>query len=104
MASVGKSEMEHMFDGANQMYDVLLSRFMILHKGEDKADVDRSEKDTNDYLTSLAKSAAFLAQTNSAISKSYKQEKRLKAIEEKLKNNFSIHMQMFEEPDMGKYR
>jgi len=105
MASVGKSEMEHMFDGVNKMYDVLVSRFMILSEGETEPDVDRSEEDTIDYLTNLAKSAAFLAQTNSSISKSYKQEKRLKAIEEKLKNSqLPINMRMFEEPQLEQYR
>ncbi len=90
--------MEHMADGVALMYDRLLIRFI-------KLDTESDEKEDIEYLTSLTKSAGFMAQTGAAISKSYKQEKRLSHIEERLKG-MPINMSMFDDPAevQAKYR
>lgn len=90
--------MEHMADGVAILYDRLLIRFI-------KLDNESDEKEDNEYLTSLAKSVGFMAQTGAAISKSYKQEKRISQIEDRLKG-MPLNMQMFDDPQemQVKYR
>ena len=57
------------------------------------------DKDTAD----LACKVGYILNIASGIHKSFKQEKRLKALEEKLKNT-PLNMQMFEEAPLEQYR
>ena len=105
MASIGKESLEQMGDGAYQIYTRLLRRFIRLDKGSDIQDDDRSESDTLEYLNSLAKSIGYTIIVKNSLEKTFKHEKRLKAIEDRIKNSqLPTNMRMFEEPQLEKYR
>jgi len=62
------------------------------------------ETDFNKEAADLACKVGYTLNIAAGIQKTFKQEKRLKALEEKLKNNLSVPMRMFEEPQLEKYR
>ena len=95
---VGKSDIEHTSDVMLQIFNRLSKRFMKYEGNNDDS------VPTVDYLTKLAGSIGYMAQINGGIHKSFKQEKRLKVLEEKIKSNLSVAMRMFEEPQLEKYR
>ncbi len=94
---MGKSDIEHQADIVVNMTNILATRFFKFSK-------ELTEKDDMEYLTDLAKSIGYLTGVSTNVNKSFKQEKRLKVLEEKLKSNLSIPMQMFEETPLEKYR
>ncbi len=93
----GKSDMEHSSDVVLQIFDRLSKRFMKYES------TNNDSESTVDYLTKLAGSIGYMGQINGAIHKSFKFERRLKAIEYKLKNT-ALNMQMFEEAPLKEYR
>lgn len=94
---MGKSDIEHQADIVLNITNVLASRFFKFSK-------ELTDKDDMEYLTELAKSIGYLTGVNTNVTKTFKQEKRLKILEEKLKSNLSIPMKMFEEPQLEQYR
>ncbi len=95
---VGKSDMEHSSDVVTQIFNRLAKRFIIYESNNDDSQV------VVDYLTKLAGSIGYMAQINGGIYKSFKQERRLKLLDEKVKVNLSIPMRMLEAPQLEKYR
>jgi len=93
---MGRSDIEHQADIVVNMTNVLATRFFKFAK-------DLTEKDDMEYLTDLAKSIGYLTGVSTNVNKSFKQEKRLKAIEDKLKN-ITPNMQMFEAAPLEQYR
>ena len=77
---------------------------IALKSGFFKFAKDLTEKDDMEYLTELAKSIGYLTGVSTNVHKTFKHEKRLQVIEEKLKTNLAISMRMFEEPQLEKYR
>ena len=94
----GKSDMEHASDVMVQIFDRLSKRFMKYESN------NKDEESAVDYLIKLAGSIGYMGQINGSIHKAFKHEKRIKALEDKLKSNLSTPMRMFEEPQMEKYR
>ena len=94
---MGKSDIEHQADIVLNITNILASRFFKFSK-------ELTDKDDLEYLTELAKSIGYLTGVITNVNKTFKQEKRLKALEDKLKSNMSIPMRMFEEPQLEKYR
>ena len=105
MASIGKDSLEQMGDGTHQIYTRLLQRFIKLDNGSDIQDNNRSEEDTLEYLNSLAKSIGYTIIVKNSLEKTFKISKRLKDVEEKMKN-VPLNMQMFNDPQemQVKYR
>jgi len=95
----GKNILEHHNDINNHMYDVLAKRFFMIASSD-----IQGPKDDIDFLTKISGSLGHLSHVSVGIEKTFKHEKRLKAIEDKLKTNFATSMRMFEEPQMEKYR
>ena len=62
------------------------------------------EREFDKETAELACKVGYTLNIASGIHKSYKQEKRLKALEEKIKLNLAVPMQIFEEPQLEKYR
>jgi len=93
---MGRSDIEHQADIVVNMTNVLAIRFFKFAK-------DLTEKDDMEYLTDLAKSIGYLTGVSTNVNKSFKHEKRLKVIEDKLKNTIP-NMQMFEDAPLEKYR
>jgi len=94
---MGRSDIEHQADVVNSMTNILAARFFKFAK-------QLTHKDDMEYLTDLAKSIGYLTGVSTNVHKTFKHEKRIAAIEEKLKINLAIPMRMFEEPQMEKYR
>lgn len=92
--NTGKTDIEHSSDVMMQLFNRLAKRFIIYEsKSDDSSPVV-------DYLTKLAGSIGYMAQINGAIHRSFKHEKRLKLLEERIKINLSIPMRMFEESQL----
>jgi len=94
---MGKSDIEHQADVVLNITNILAARFFKFAK-------TLTDKDDMEYLTELAKSIGYLTGVNTNVHKTFKHEKRLKAIEDKLKLNMAIPMKMFEEPQLEQYR
>lgn len=97
---MGRSDIEHQSDIVVNMTNILAARFFKFAK-------QLTEKDDMEYLTELAKSIGYLTGVSTNVNKSFKQEKRLKDIEDKLKKlQLPINMQMFNDPQemQVKYR
>lgn len=94
---IGKSDMEHMSDVMLQIFNRLSTRFIVYeNKNEDT-------ENTINYLTKLSGSIGYMAQINGGIHKSFRQEKRIKILENKIKN-IPINTTMFEEAPLEKFR
>ena len=93
---MGRSDIEHQADIVVNITDILATRFFKFAK-------TLTDKDDMEYLTELAKSIGYLTGVSTNVNKSFKQEKRLKILEDKLKNA-PINMTMFEEAPLEKYR
>jgi len=96
--NIGKSDMEHCSDVMLNIFDKLSKRFMIYEKNNDDS------LSVVEYLTNLSGSIGYMAQINGSIHKTFKHEKRIKALELKIGNDFSIPMRMLEEPQLENYR
>jgi len=94
---MGRSDIEHQADIVSNMTNILATRFFKFAK-------TLTHKDDMEYLTELAKSIGYLTGVSTNVQKTFKHEKRIKAIEDKLKSNLSTPMRMFEEPQLEKYR
>ena len=88
-----KAILEHQSDVVNAMSDILAKRFFKF----------ATQEDMDELLMGLSKSVGYLALVNTSINKSFKQEKRLKALEEKLENS-PLNMTMFEDAPLQQYR
>ena len=95
--NTGKTELEHQSDVVSNMTNELAKRFFIYAKRNEDEPVDST-------LIELSKSIGYLTLVNNSVHKTFKQEKRLKALEEKIKTNLSVPMRIFEEPQLEKYR
>lgn len=93
----GRSDIEHQADVILNMTNILAKRFFKFAK-------DLTDKNDMEYLTDLAKSIGYLTGVSTNVHKTFKHEKRIQAIEDKLKANLAIPMGMFEEPKLEKYR
>jgi len=62
------------------------------------------EREFDKETADLACKVSYTLNIASGIHKTFKQEKRLKALEDRIKINMAIPMRMFEEPQMEKYR
>ena len=94
---MGKSDIEHQADIVLNITNILAARFFKFSK-------ELTDKDDLEYLTDLSKSIGYLTVVNTNVTKTFKQEKRLKVLEEKIKSNLSVPMRIFEEPQLEKYR
>ncbi len=94
---IGKTELEHQSDIVNKMSNELAKRFFRYANNNTDEPIDST-------LIDLSKSIGYLTIVNNSVVKSFKQEKRLKAIEDRIKSNLSIPMRIFEEPHLEKYR
>lgn len=92
---IGKSNIEHQADVINNMTNILGMRFFKFSK-------DLTDKEDMSYLESLAKSVGYMINVSTAVEKTFKHEKRIKMMEDKLKSYGTMHM--FEEPQLEKYR
>ncbi len=92
--NTGKALLEHQADIISGMTDILAKRFFKYSRNDSLDD---------DTLIDLSKSVGYLTLVNNSVSKTFKQEKRLKSLEEKLKNT-PINTTMFEEAPLEKYR
>jgi len=93
---IGRSDIEHQADIVNNMANILASRFFKFSK-------ELTNKNDLEYLTELAKSIGYLTGVSTNIHKTFKQEKRLKVLEDKMKNT-PLNMTMFEEAPLEQYR
>lgn len=91
----GKSDLEHQGDIILNMSNRLARRFFKYENENQKEDLN--------YLTDLSKSIGYLTVVNTNVNRTVKQENRLSALEEKLKNT-PINMTMFEETPLEEYR
>ena len=94
--NIGKTQLEHQSDVVSRMSNELAKRFFKYAK------MNKDEPISN-TLIDLSKSIGYLTIVNNSVEKTFKQEKRLKSLEDKLKNA-PINMQMFEEAPLEKYR
>jgi len=94
---MGRSDIEHQADIVLNMTNILAVRFFKFTK-------DLTDKDDLEYLTDLAKTIGYLTGVSTNVNKTFKHEKRLKTIEDKLKLNMAVPMRMFEEPQLRNYR
>jgi len=95
---MGRSDIEHQADIILNMTNILAARFFKFSK-------TLTHKDDMEYLTELAKSIGYLTGVSTNVNKTFKQEKRLKIVEEKLNNTqLPTNMKMFEEPPMEKWK
>lgn len=93
----GRADIEHQADIILNMTNILAKRFFKFAK-------TLTGKDDMEYLTELAKSIGYLTGVSTNVQKTFKHEKRLKDIEDKLKSNMAIPMGMFEEAPLKDYR
>ena len=94
---IGKTQLEHQSDIVNRMSNELAKRFFRYAN-------ENTEEPIDSTLIDLSKSIGYLTIVNNSVVKSYKQEKRLAALESRIKSNFAIPMQIFEESQLQKYR
>lgn len=95
---IGKTQLEHQSDVVSKMSDELAKRFFRYASQNKEEPIDNT-------LIDLSKSIGYLTIVNNSVQKIFKQEKRIKALEDKLKSNLSVPMRMFEEPPpMEKWR
>lgn len=94
---IGQTPLEHQADIISSMTDVLAKRFFRYAKNE--------EEESTDVLTDLSKSIGYLTVVSNSVEKTFKQEKRLKRIEDQMKD-LPLNMQMFNKPEemQVKYR
>lgn len=93
---IGKTQLEHQSDVVIRMSNELAKRFFKYAKNNDDEPVE-------DQLINLSKSIGYLTIVNNSVEKTFKQEKRLKLLENKMKN-LPINMTMFEEAPLEQYR
>jgi len=93
---MGRTDIEHQADIVVNMTNILATRFFKFSK-------TLTHKDDMEYLTELAKSIGYLTGVSTNVHKTFKQEKRLKILEDKMKNT-TPNMSMFEEAPLEKYR
>ena len=93
---IGKTTLEHQSDVVSNMSDVLAKRFFRYANSNENEPVDNT-------LIDLSKSIGYLTIVSNSVEKSFKQEKRLRVLEDKMKNA-PLNMTMFEEAPLGKYR
>jgi len=93
---MGKSDIEHQADIILNMTNLLGARFFKFAK-------ELTDKGDMSYLTELAKSIGYLTGVSSGINKTFKNEKRLQRLEEKVKNP-TFNMQMFDDTPLEKFR
>lgn len=95
---IGQTPLEHQADIISSMSDVLAKRFFRYAKLND-------EIESTDVLTDLSKSIGYLTVVSNSVEKTFKQEKRLKRIEDQMKD-LPLNMQMFNKPEemQVKYR
>jgi len=94
---IGKTQLEHQSDIVNRMSNELAKRFFMYANNNTDEPVDST-------LIDLSKSIGYLTIVNNSVVKSFKQEKRLKALEDRIKSNLSIPMRIFEESNLEQYR
>lgn len=94
--NIGKTQLEHQSDVVSRMSDELAKRFFKY------AQMNEDEPISN-TLIDLSKSIGYLTIVNNSVEKTFKQEKRLKNLENKM-SNMPINMTMFEEAPLEKYR
>jgi len=94
---IGQTEIEHQSDIINAMLNDTARRYFKYSKLN-------PDTDQTGILSQLSRDAGYLIATNLVAIKTFKQEKRLKVLEEKIKTDLSTPMRMFEEPQMEKYR
>jgi len=94
----GESEMDYNNRTLQSIIFDQASRYFKFTKAHTERVFDKETAD-------LACKVGYTLNIASGIHKTFKQEKRLKALEEKLKSsNLSLPMRMFEEPQLEKYR
>lgn len=89
--NIGKSQLEHQSDIVNRMSHELAKRFFKYAKKNQDEPID-------DQLINLSKSIGYLTIVNNSVEKTFKQEKRLKVVESRLKD-LPLNMQMFNKPE-----
>lgn len=93
---IGITQLEHQSDIVSRMSDELAKRFFKYAKMNE-------EESISNTLIDLSKSIGYLTIVNNSVEKTFKQEKRLKLLENKM-SNMPINMTMFEEAPLEKYR
>ena len=94
--NIGKTQLEHQSDVVNRMSDELAKRFFKYAKNNEDEPISNT-------LIDLSKSIGYLTIVNNSVEKTFKQEKRLKKIEDRIKD-LPVNMQMFEEAPLQEYR
>lgn len=97
--SKGESDMDYNNRTLQSIISDQASRYFKFTKAHTEREFDKETAD-------LACKVGYTLNIASGIHKSFKQEKRLKALEDKLKNNMATSMQMFNDPQemQVKYR
>ena len=103
--NIGKTELEHQSDIVSGMANELAKRFFTYARLNEGEPVDST-------LIDLSKSIGYLTLVNNSVHKSFKQEKRIKSLEEKMKVNLSVPIKglekegqrMLEDSQLEKYR
>jgi len=93
---IGESEMDYNNRTLQSIITDQASRYFKFTKAHTEREFDKETAD-------LACKVGYTLNIASGIHKSFKQEKRLKALEEKLKNG-TLNMSMFEDAPLEKYR
>lgn len=93
---VGESEMDYNNRTLQSLVSDQASRYFKFTKGHKEREFDKETAD-------LATKVGYILNIASGIHKSFKQEKRIKALEKKMKD-LPINMTMFEESPLQEYR